>query len=150
MAILNLNNPFTMTVEGSDDELNGFFRDFTKEEHIAFQNKNKKIEKLVNESQSLFKSVKRAIKKVELKEKLEDYLALEKAQDELYELEDKLDETNTKFNEDEALKNMLKERFDICLGGKDAEKILELAEIHGYEKVYETITDSIVEHNEGK
>lgn len=152
MALLNLHNPFTMTVNNgeSEKELNGFFRDFTKTEKTNFEKKHKKIDDSAKEAQKLLKQVRRAKAKADIKQKQEDYDAYEKALEELYKLEDKLEQMNETFIKEDAQKNLLKERFKICLGGEDAEEITKLAEVNGYEKVFKVIQESIAEFNEGK
>lgn len=150
MALLNLNNPFTMTVNDgeSEKELQGFFRDFTKVEKTAFDKKHKKISDSTKKVQGLIKLARRASKKADIKERLEDYAAQEVALEEFYKLEDEVEKISKGFTEADAQRNLLIERFEICLGGADAEKITELAKVNGYEKVFNVIQKSIVEFNE--
>lgn len=150
MAQLNIKNPFLMTTSESDKELHGTFRDFTKEEKNKFDKKHAAINKAVKESQDLIKQINRVSKTASIKEKQGDYKAQEKALNELYALEDRLNEITDKFNADDEQIKLLKERFAMCLGGDDASEITELAETHGYDRVFRVIQESIQEYAAGK
>lgn len=152
MSLLNINNPFTMTIEEGEEtkDLRAFFRDFTKAEKREFDKKNKKIKEAADKSIELTKQMRRSIKSVDLKEKQGDFEGQEAELTKLYALEDELDALNKEFNESELQTKLIKERFELCLGGKDADEIMALAETVGYDRVLKVIQESIVEENAGK
>jgi hypothetical protein len=141
-----------MTVEDGDKKtkLSGTFRSFTKDEKTQFEKKHEEIGAAAKEAQFLIKQINRASKKAELKEKQGDFDAQEISLNELYNLEDKLEELNTDFNQNDSETELMRERFELCLGGKDADKIMELAEEHGFGRVFAIIQESIVEEEQGK
>ena len=152
MSTLNIKNPFVMTVDDGDTkrELKANFRDFTKAERTEFEKKHKAISETVEKSQALLKKMKRVSKSAELKEKQDDFKGQEKELKELYKLEDELERITADFNEQDEQKNLLKDRFEICLDGEDAAEVFELAEVHGYDKVYAVIQESVAEYSAGK
>lgn len=152
MAKLNLTNPFEMTISDGEEEtvLYGTFRDLTKLESKTFNKKNKKIKEQVQEVQLLLKQAKRMTLKIDLKTKLEDYHAVDKVQEKLFVIEDKIELLAEDFSESNAQIELLKERFKLCLGGKDELEITKLSEIHGYDKIYTVIEESIMEYRTGK
>lgn len=152
MATLNLTNPFTITIDDGETtkDLKGTFRDFTRQEKEDFEQKHHDAHVQVKKSQSLVRKIEQLQRIVSLKEKQEDYEGQEMAMQELSSLVEELEAATEKVvfgaNDD----TLLRERFDVCLGGEDRELIIEIAETVGYAKVYHTITEAISEHVAGK
>jgi len=148
MALLDLSNAFTFTTKdqlGSEKQLSGTFRDFTKQEQNSFKNKNEAVEATIKKAQKIIDSIKRNARFIDIKEKTEDWAGIEKLTVENYKLEDELVKITDKFNADDERRNILKDRFTLCLGGEHKDEIMELADTYGYEELMKVIGEAIAE-----
>jgi len=153
MATLDLSNAFTFTTKdqlGNEKELLGTFRDLTKKEQNDFKNKNEAVETTIKKAQKIIDSIKRNARYIEIKEKTEDWSGIEKLTTENYKLEDELVKITDKFNADDERRNILKDRFTLCLGGEHKDEITELAEAYGYEELMKVIGEAIAEGKQKK
>lgn len=147
MTTFDLNNNFTFNlVDGTNEKkLSGTFRELTKREQLDFKRKNEAIETTIKQGIALAEKIKRNNRMIDIKEKTEDWKAIEKLITETNKLEDEIQKLSESFSPDEERNNILKERFELCLGGADKDEIMHLAETHGYETVFGVIGDAIRE-----
>ena len=99
-----------------------------------------KIEKAIRKSRKIER-------KIEIKEKLNDWAAVEKLQDELSKHEELVDKLNIeidKINQDD----LYKKRLELSLISDEKKEIMELGEKYFYENVLNTILRDIKERNE--
>jgi hypothetical protein len=153
MALLDLSNAFTFTTKdqlGNEKELSGTFRDLTKKEQNDFKNKNEAVEVTIKKAQKIIDTIKRNARYIEIKEKTEDWGGIEKLTTDNYKLEDELIKITEKFNADEERRNILKDRFTLCLGGEHKDVIMELAEAYGYEELMKVIGEAVAEGKSAK
>lgn len=147
MILLDLSNPFKFTLKdqnGNKKVLEGTFREYTKEEHLEAKNKHKNLMKKNDESQKLVRELVRLNEKKDVKNKLEDYEAVDALIDQIAEKEEAITKLGKSVDLD-VMEEGLKFRFELCLGGKSRDDILELAERVGYAKVYEKIVEGVQE-----
>jgi len=145
MILLDLNNPFSFTLrdqDGNETELKGTFREYTKKEQADAKNKHESTLKSINRMRDISRTIARNERTITVKEKLEDYKAVDKLITANNKLEDELKTLSETIDKDSA-DNSLKERFELCLGGDDKETILTLAEQVGYETVYSKILEGV-------
>jgi len=150
MTLLDLSNPFTLTVrdqDGNEKILTGMLREYTKKEKQTAKDKYKKLLDAAEELQKLSRKIARNERQIEIKEKLEDYKAVDKLLTETNKLEDRVEEISTHSMEAYKDDSGMKDRFNTCLSGDDKTDIIELAERVGYDVIYSKISESI---NEGK
>lgn len=148
MITLDLNNNFAFNTKdqfGNETEYKGTFRELTKKELQDFKAKNEAIDKYIKDGQKNIEQIKRTHKLIEIKEKTEDWEGVEKLTYELHKLEDSLYKLTDKFDAENERLKLLKERFDVCLGGEQKDEIIELAETYGYDTIMNTITEAIRE-----
>lgn len=143
MITFDLTNTFQFNYNG--ETLEGSFREFTKSEHRDFKAKNEAITQEAKHGQELANKIRRNERLMEVKEKTEDWKGLEKLMAENNKLEDELKALADSFSETHEKNEALRDRFELCLGGKDRDTIIELAETHGYEVVFKTIGEAIEE-----
>lgn len=146
MKLLDLSNPFQFTLRdqnGTETLLEGTFRTYTKKEQDEAKKKYEGVVKGAEEVQKLARKLGRLERQIEIKEKLEDYEAVDALYAEQTKLEDKLEALSKKFSD--VGNDGLKERFNKCLGGDQKEEIIKLAEAVGYDTVYNKITEGIQE-----
>lgn len=146
MQLLDLSNPFEFTLrdqEGNETLLKGTFRTYTKKEQDLAKKKYDGAVKDAKEAQKLAHKLQRLEKQIVIKEKLDDYEAVDKLYEQQTELEDKLEALGEDF--DKLGDKGLKERFNKCLGGDQRDEILALAEQVGYEVVYAKISEGVQE-----
>jgi hypothetical protein len=94
------------------------------------------------------KEISRLKEKRDIFKKLGDQEALLSLLDDLYSLEDKLEAINIEMEDRDIDSEVMKFRFDTCLGGKDADTIMEYAKTQGYIRVFDVIRKSILEEQE--
>lgn len=153
MITLDLNNNFTFTTKdqfGNETEFKATFRELTKKELTEFKAKNEAIDKYIKDGQKTIEQIKRTSKLIEIKEKTEDWEGVEKLTLEMHKLEDSLYKLTDKFDAESERLKVLKERFELCLGGDNKDDIIELAETYGYDTLMNTITEAIREGKSGK
>lgn len=147
MKLLDLSNQFTFKLrdqDGNEREIKGTFRDYTKKETEEAKKRHKEQVNASEKMQKLLRELKRNERSIEIKEKLEDYKAVDRLLNQNAKIEEELillSEEATK----EGAGNGLKERFAICLGGDDKEEIMALADQIGYDVVFKTIQEAIFE-----
>jgi len=150
MTLLDLSNPFTVTggdQDGNEKILTGMLREYTKKEKQTAKDKYKKLLDAAEELQKLSRKITRNERQIEIKEKLEDYKAVDKLLTETNKLEDRVEELSASSMEAYKDDSGMKDRFNTCLSGDDKTDIIELAERVGYDVIYSKISESI---NEGK
>lgn len=146
MKLLDLSNPFQFTLrdqDGNETILKGTFRTYTKEEQSEAKKKYDEYMKGADEVRKLGRKLERTMKQLEIKEKLEDYDAVDKLYTEQTKLEDKIEALGKKF--DGVENDGLKDRFEKCLGGDQRDEIMQLAEQVGYDVVYAKISEGVQE-----
>lgn len=145
MILLDLNNPFTFTLrdqDGNETELKGTFREYTRQEQKDAKDKYTKLLTVAEDLQKIGRKIARNERQIEIKEKLEDYKAVDKLVTATNKLEDELEALGATVDKDSG-DNSLKERFNVCLGGDQKDEIIELAENVGYQTVYAKIIEGL-------
>jgi hypothetical protein len=149
MALLDMLNEFSIDVVGNDGKktLKGTFRDLTKAEKKDF---DKKTEELNNKNKTLQKKlrkIKQLEELIEIDKELKFHTEVRKNTLEKQKIENEFEDIDDVEEESEKL---MKERFDICLSGEDADEIKNIAEVAGYRRVYQTISEAVAESKEKK
>jgi len=147
MKIIKI-QPFTPIVLDmpSGSKLKCDYKEVLKKENADIAKESKKLNKV---SAKLSKEIQRLNKKIELAEKKEDWDKSEKLYEELYSKSDELEEYTTELLEGTVIEDMFKAKLEICLVGKDADKILLEAEDIGYQHLYTMIAQDVAKEREG-
>lgn len=153
MITLDLNNQFVFTTKdqfGETAEYKGTFRELTKKELAEFKAKNETTSATIKKAQALIEKAKRITKSIEIKEKLEDWASVDELTKDLHKTEDELYKLSDKFDAESERLNMIKERFELCLGGEQKDEIIDLADTYGYDTLMDIITEAIREGKSNK
>lgn len=134
--------------DGKTQKLKAYFREFTKEEKAQQDELIKELKNEERNAKSIMKEISRLKEKRDIFKKLGDQEALLSLLDDLYSLEDKLEAINIEMEDRDIDSEVMKFRFDTCLGGKDADTIMEYAKTQGYIRVFDVIRKSILEEQE--
>ena len=148
MAVLDTLNEFEIDVIGNDGKktLKGTFRDLTKSEKKDFDVLTKALNDKNNQLQKNLRKIKQLDELIEIEKKLENYKEVKKHTLEKQKLED----TFENLSIDEESEELMKKRFDICLSGIDANELKNIADVAGYRRVYQTISEAVSESKEKK
>lgn len=130
--------------------LKGFYRDLNSKELKELDKKNKAFNDIVKQGTDLERKLKRVNEKLDTATRKEDWSLKELLQKEKYSLEDELLALTEKNNPEDKENDVIKWKMNICLTGKDKDKIIALAENYGYIKVQKTIFEAIQEKKQGK
>jgi len=149
--LLDLMNNFSMDVkkpDGKTDTLKAYFREFTKDEKIEQDKLIDDLKEREKEAKKIAKQIKRTQERIDMLKRLDDYEAAYGFMDTLYELEDELEEKTSYLDGRDLDAELMEYRFNTCLGGEDADTIMEYAKTQGYVRVFEVIRKSIQEAQE--
>ncbi len=122
------------------------YKEVLKKENADIVKESKKLNKV---SAKLSKEIRRLNKKIELAEKKEDWEKSEELYSLLYSKSDELEEYTDELLDGTLIEDMFKAKLEICLVGKDADKIIAEAEDVGYQYLYTLITKDVQEEREG-
>ena len=130
--------------------LKGFYRDLNSKQLKEIESKHKEYNDAVKKGVELERKLKRAIEKLAIATRKEDWENVEKLTNEKFELEDQLMEHSVKIKPEDKENAIVKWKMNICLTGDDKDKIIDLAENYGYIKVQKTIFEAIQEKKQEK
>jgi hypothetical protein len=153
MITLDLSNPFEFTLKdqfGNTKTVSGTFRELTKKEHDDFKKKNKTLEASAREGEGFVKKINHTKKLINLREKSGEYNVAANLMADLEAIERDFDAFSSSFDPVKERNDVLRARFNLCLGGDDRTEILEIAELYGFDRVLETILKAISEDKAGK
>ena len=122
------------------------YKEVLKKENADIVKESKKLNKV---SAKLSKEIQRLNKKIELAEKKEDWEKSEELYSLLYSKSDELEEYTDELLDGTLIEDMFKAKLEICLVGKDADKILLEASDIGFQHLYTLIASDVAKEREG-
>lgn len=133
---LKLNESFTLEV--GDEILKGALVSLTKKQ-LKTINKLSPT-KQIKQAQRLSKHIDRLKSIAEVKADIDYLVDIQVNEEELEALNDEI--------ESHDIEDIYKERMNISITGEDKKRIMEIGEMYGYKKVFNTILEDIEEQNE--
>jgi hypothetical protein len=140
---LQLNNPFTIEIDGTDEVIEGTIRELTKTEKEEVKKMYTKSEKDSKKLKKLTRKLQRLETELDIEEdkKTKRSLLIEKS-----ELEDEIDVLSDSLNVQDLADMLITTRIERCVDSKQKDRILELCEIVGAQRVFEVILKGVEEY----
>jgi len=148
MAKLNFkkeNSKFELEV--GDDLYVGILNDLTPKQKAA---QDKILDPLKKENENIQKildKIGRLETKLVVKTRRKLWKDVDEIQDKIFKLQDEIKTKRSNLDKTTDLETLHKDRIKTSIESDDLDKILEAGEKHGYQNVYDTILQDIIERN---